>query len=177
MSARAPAYRTVTRAATGAAAASGGTAGGRAGPWPRAFDDAGAGTVLVLGLVAAAMLALTGVGGIGVAALTGTRAAAAADLAALAGADVLLGRAGGTPCGAAGRVAAANDAELGSCTLHHQRLGGSTVATSVQVEVAVVAPGAVGRLGPARATARAGLVEPGADPAPGGAEPARSRIG
>lgn len=131
----------------------------------------------MLGLVAAAMLALAGVGGVGVAALTGTRAASAADLAALAGADVLLGRAGGTPCGAAGRVAAANGAELGSCTLHHRGLGGAAVATSVQVDLAVVAPGAVGRLGPARATARAGLAEQGADPAPGRAEPAGSSAG
>ncbi len=115
--------------------------------------------MLVLGLVAATLLALAGAGMVGVAALTGVRAASAADLAALAGADVLLGRTGGTACGAAQRAATENGAELAGCTVHHREVTGAPVATSVQVEVVIIAPGAVGLLGPARVVARAGLDE------------------
>ncbi len=72
--------------------------------------DRGAGSVLVLGLLAAGLVLAAGVAVLGQAAVAATRAGAAADLAALAGADAALGRTSGStggPCAAAARVAAA----------------------------------------------------------------------
>lgn len=132
--------------------------------------DRGAGTVLVLALVAVALVLLAATGAVGAAAVAGTRAASAADLAALAGADVLLGRTPGDPCAAAGATATANRARLSACAITSTDLGGVQVPTAVAVEVALDAPSAA--LGPvARARARAGLAPVG-DGVPGGT-PAR----
>lgn len=118
--------------------------------------ERGAGTVLVLTLVAVAMVCLAATGAVGAAAVAGARAASAADLAALAGADVLLGRAVGRPCSAAEVVATANGARLTACAVTGTRVGGVEVATAVAVEVVLDAPGAVpGAV--ARARARAGV--------------------
>jgi len=80
-----------------------------------AARDRGAGTVLVLATVmATVMLAgllvpLVEVG------IVRHRAAAAADAAALAAADALIGVVGGDPCRRAAELAAANGAELRRC--------------------------------------------------------------
>lgn len=84
----------------------------RAAPWR---SDVGSGSVLALGIVCAAVSvtggALTVVG----ATASHARAAAAADLAALAAADVASGRLAGAVCETADRVADANGAALESC--------------------------------------------------------------
>lgn len=86
-------------------------------PTPLALGrgDTGAGSALVVGLVA--VVAITGVAllGAGNALVRGQQLTAAADAAALAAADVLLGWAPGDPCAAAERVAAAHDARLAAC--------------------------------------------------------------
>lgn len=83
----------------------------------RGHDDRGSGTVVVLGM------------GVGLAALatlliplymglaTRQAVAAAADAAALAGADVASGLIPGFPCETAARVAAGNGAGLASCVV------------------------------------------------------------
>lgn len=118
------------------------------------MSDRGAGTVLVLALVAVAMVCLAATGAVGAAAVAGARAASAADLAALAGADVLLGRAPGQPCAAAEVVAGADGARVTACTVTGTQVGGVEVTTAVAVEVVLDAP-VLG--GVARARARAGL--------------------
>lgn len=99
-----------------------------------------AGTVLLL--TALAVLAWSG------ALVVRQRAEAAADLAALAGAQALLS--GSPPCGRAGRVAVAGGARLVACDV---------AAGSVTVVVEVRVPGVLRRLDvpPARARARAGV--------------------
>lgn len=76
-------------------------------------DERGVGVVLALGLVA--VLVLVGVVGIGVVGLVAThrQAQAAADLAALAGAEA--SRSGRVPCEEATRIATANRADLRVC--------------------------------------------------------------
>lgn len=108
--------------------------------------DEGSATVLVLAL--AAVLAVTGglaatVGAVGVAR---HRAAAVADLAALAAADRALD--GPTrACAAAARAAAAGSAVLDSCGL---------TGEVADVVVAIRPPGVLGSWGVARAHSRAG---------------------
>jgi secretion/DNA translocation related TadE-like protein len=109
-------------------------------PDPEARGDRGAGAVLVLGLVAVTALAAVGVGTLGVATVARHRAEAAADLAALAAAAA----AAGPDCSRATPVAGANGGDLSSCEVEDDG--------SVTVVVAV----GVGRLGSAKATARAG---------------------
>jgi secretion/DNA translocation related TadE-like protein len=114
----------------------------------RTGADDGAGTVLALGLVAVVGCLLAACVALGSAVVARHRAAAAADLAALAAADRTLGRASGLPCPAAGAVATADDATVTSCAVAPDG--------SVTVEVAVRLPRPWGRLGVARAEARAG---------------------
>jgi len=113
----------------------------------RGGRERGAGTVLVLGVVLVGLLVCSAGAVLGQAVVARHRAAAAADLAALAAADVLVGRAAGDACGAAGRVAGRGGARLVSC-----RPAGEEVVVEVAVDVAGVLSG----LGPARAAARAG---------------------
>ncbi len=84
---------------------------------PAAFGrgDTGTGSALVVGLVA--VVAITGVAllGAGSALARGQQLTAAADAAALAAADVLLGWAPGDPCAVAERVAAAHEVRLSAC--------------------------------------------------------------
>lgn len=110
--------------------------------------DAGAGSVLVLAVLAVGLAAALAVGVLAQVVLARHQAEAAADLAALAAADVTLGRAVGDPCQAAARVARGNGAVLVSCRLDS---GGSVV-----VRAAVPVRGAGELLGPARGAARAG---------------------
>ena len=107
------------------------------------------------GFVTVAALALLGVL-VAVAALLGLlvsaatarhRAATAADLAALAGAQHVLD----DPCAAAASFAHANGARLTACEV---------LGATVLVRVEVRPPGLLGTLGTAHATARAGPREP-----------------
>lgn len=109
--------------------------------------DRGSATVLVLALVLVSGFLATAATGLGAALLARHRAQAAADLGALAGADVLLGRTAGAACEMAARVVRANRAGLHGCQVRGLDI---VVATSVRPA------GPVGRLGPARARARAG---------------------
>ena len=122
--------------------------------------DRGSATVLVLavaGLLVLVAVLLAGLGGV---AVTRHRAAAAADLAALAGADAAL-QGPDAACAAAGRAARRGDAELAACQLD---------GDVVEVAVLLRPGGVLGRLGQARAVARAG---PGA---PAGNEAAGARV-
>lgn len=82
---------------------------------PAAGGERGAGSVLVLAAVMVIVTVLLAVATLGSGYRARHRAAAAADLAALAAAETL--RSGGDPCAAAGRVSSANDASLRSCAV------------------------------------------------------------
>jgi secretion/DNA translocation related TadE-like protein len=116
--------------------------------------DSGAGSVLLVAVVAVVLSAATAALVLGGALVSRQRAEAAADLAALAGAQALLR--GGDACGAAGRVAAAGRARVVVC-----EPAGSTLHLVVEVAL----PGVLGRLDvpPARARARAGVPPYSAD--------------
>lgn len=132
-------------------------AGGTRQPGGSPSRERGSGSVLVVAvclvvlLVSVGALAVTGV------VLAGHRARSAADLAALAGAARVRDGAPGEACAQAGRVASANGATVDAC-----RVAGDVVELRTRVEVA-------GRLGPARAEARAGPARDEAPPWVGGA--------
>ncbi len=114
----------------------------------RPRGDAGAGSVLVAGLVAVGLVLASGTAVVAQAAVGAARAGAAADLAALAAADVALGRSTAEdPCAAAVRVAAAGSARVTRC-----EVGSGQVLVGVELPL----PGVAKALGPARALARAG---------------------
>jgi secretion/DNA translocation related TadE-like protein len=119
----------------------------------RRTADAERGSATVWMLMACGVLAVIGAAAVlvGAAVVARHRATAAADLAALAGAVRAVQ--GADACGAAARLAAANAAELTTCT--------ATLGAVVDVEVSV--PVRLGRLGvfSATARARAGPVTPG----------------
>jgi secretion/DNA translocation related TadE-like protein len=116
----------------------------------RRDPECGAGTVLILGIVAAILLLALGIAALGAAQNARGAMQAAADLGALAGATAL--RDGFDPCRTAGAVVARNGAEISSCEV----LDGGVV----RVEATRVAAGPGGEfgaaLGQARASARAG---------------------
>ncbi|MGV3149483.1 Rv3654c family TadE-like protein [Rothia sp. 11273D007AR] len=117
----------------------------------RRFDgERGSSTVATVGLVCALLvLGATCAGLIGV--ITAQhRAAAAADMAALAAADAARGLTPGEPCAVAERVALANGAHLGGCG-QPAGLGGT-----VDVRTFVDIPGPFAFLGPAQGLSRAG---------------------
>ncbi|GAB3265335.1 Rv3654c family TadE-like protein [Kineosporia babensis] len=101
--------------------------------------DRGSGTVLMLGLAGVASMLMVVALGLGAAVTARHRAAAAADLAALAAID------SGEGCPAAGRIATANQAHLASC----ESAPDGTVVVSVTVKVAGLGQDA-------RSSARAG---------------------
>jgi secretion/DNA translocation related TadE-like protein len=110
--------------------------------------------VLVLGVCLVAVVLLTTVAALGAALVARHRAEAVADLAALAAADVLVGRATGSPCGAAQEVVTANgasDLTLVSCRPEPD---------AVEVRVAVRPRGWVSSLGSGTGRARAGRPTP-----------------
>ncbi len=78
--------------------------------------DRGAGTVLIVGLVAVVLSAGLALVTAAVGLARGQQLSGAADAAALAAADVLLGWVPGEPCAAATRVAAAHSARLIHCS-------------------------------------------------------------
>ena len=114
----------------------------------RAGDlERGAGTVLVLGIVAVAVVLALALAAIGGAQRARGTAQAAADLGALAAATVL--QRGGDPCAAAGDAVARNHGRLASCV--PEGAGIVEVKVTVPVTFAPFLPGAQ-----AEAHARAG---------------------
>jgi secretion/DNA translocation related TadE-like protein len=108
--------------------------------------DGGLGTVFVLAIMAILLTVLGGTLALGQTLIARHRAASAADLAALAGADRAL-EGSATACAAAAAIAAEHAARLVECRL---------AADVVEVTAAVPLPAALRALGPATARARAG---------------------
>jgi secretion/DNA translocation related TadE-like protein len=126
----------------------------------RAADDRGAGSVLVLGVVAVALVLVAATALVGGAYAARARAAAAADLAALAGAQHLADGGAG-PCDHAAVAAGRNGGSIVSCVRGAR--GDVTVRVRVDAPVgaalgvARAGPRAAGR-GPGRAAARRRVV-------------------
>lgn len=81
------------------------------------LDERGSATVLSIGVLAAMAVLASGVATLAAAVEVKHRVSSAADLAALAAADVASGRRAGTPCSEAERVAKANRARLSDCSV------------------------------------------------------------
>ncbi|WP_343077916.1 Rv3654c family TadE-like protein [Kineococcus aurantiacus] len=109
--------------------------------------------MLAVGVCAATLSALLLALALTSAVVARHRAEAVADLAALAAADVVVGRAAGQPCARAAALARGQGADLLACAV---AADGSVVVTA-----AVRPAGLAGRLGPARASARAGQATEG----------------
>ncbi|MFK0039552.1 Rv3654c family TadE-like protein [Paenarthrobacter sp. NPDC090517] len=92
-------------------------------------SERGGGTVLALGLGAVVMAMLLGLLFLAQAGVMASRAASAADLAALAAADAARGLASGEPCAVAADVAAKHDVRLTSCTV----VGGNVVEVGTEL--------------------------------------------
>lgn len=120
-------------------------------------DDAGSATILVLGICLGAFVLVLVLAGLGSAVIARHRASSSADLAALAAADVLVGRASGSACDAARHVVRRRAGDSLTLTSCH------TNGRTVDVSVAARPGGWVSALGPARGRARAGpsLARPG----------------
>jgi secretion/DNA translocation related TadE-like protein len=116
----------------------------------RGRSDRGSATVLVLGVCLVAFAVMTSAAGLGSALFARHRAESVADLASLAAADVLLGRAPGAPCDAARRVAASSGSE--GLVLVECRTDGRVAHVTVVGRPA----GWVGLLGAATVSASAG---------------------
>lgn len=95
----------------------------------------GSGTVLAAGLALVLVFLLAGIVALVQAQVAGSRAATAADLAALAGADAARGLAVGDPCGVAADVVVRHGAQLASCTV----LG--PLRNMVEVRTVITVPG------------------------------------
>lgn len=117
---------------------------------PREDAERGSNTVTSLGLVCVLLvLGLTMAGLVGVVSAN-HRAATAADLAALAGADAARGLSSGQPCTVAAAVAGRNGASLAGCALPSELSG------TVDVRVAIPIEGPFAFLGSAEGLSRAG---------------------
>lgn len=120
---------------------------------PKAFarvqagQEDGSGTVLIVGAGLGIILLMLAVLGLLQAAVGGSRAGTAADMAALAGADTIRGLRTGDPCTVAAEVAARNGAELASCV---PEAGTLSVLVKVRAEAGALLPW------PPTASARAG---------------------
>jgi secretion/DNA translocation related TadE-like protein len=111
----------------------------------RRHDERGAATMLALTLLGALVSVAVALAPLGGALVASRRAAAAADLAALAGASAL--QQGRDACAAAARVAAANDARVAACAVR---------ADDVRLRVVVDAGRVLGRSLEVSGRARAG---------------------
>jgi len=80
-------------------------------------DERGSATVMSIGVLAAMAVLASGVATLAAAVEVKHRVSSAADLAALAAADVASGRRAGAPCPEAERVAEANRAHLSDCSV------------------------------------------------------------
>lgn len=117
---------------------------------PREDAERGSNTVTSLGLVCVLLvLGLTMAGLVGVVSAN-HRAATAADLAALAGADAARGLSRGQPCTVAAAVAGRNGASLAGCALPSELSG------TVDVRVTIPIEGPFAFLGSAEGLSRAG---------------------
>lgn len=116
--------------------------------------ERGSGTVLAAGVAMAILLLTVMVLGLAQTAVAAAKAATAADLAALAAADVHRGLAVGDPCQVAAEIAAVHKAQLVACAL----------SPDMTVQIAVVVN--TGLPWPAQGKARAG--PPPDTVAPGG---------
>lgn len=96
-------------------------------------DETGAGGVLAVAIVAITIAVTVAVLSVGAALVVRQRAVAAADAAALAAADALLGVVPGDPCALAAEVASAHRVRLGTCLLR-----GAEAYIEVRGEVAGV---------------------------------------
>jgi secretion/DNA translocation related TadE-like protein len=115
-------------------------------------DDAGSGTVLVVGLVAVAAALTLGLSLLGQVIVARHRAAAAADLAALAAAGAAHAPPSAPatdPCAVAADVAIANGATLTSCRLDQAGVAAVSVQTVAKTAAHVFRPTAEARAGPA----------------------------
>ncbi|WP_026546539.1 Rv3654c family TadE-like protein [Paenarthrobacter nicotinovorans] len=92
--------------------------------------ERGAGTVLALVLGAVVIALLFGVLFLAQAGVLASRAASAADLAALAGADAARGLTSGEPCSVASDVAGRQEAKIVSCTV----TGGTVVDVATELD-------------------------------------------
>jgi secretion/DNA translocation related TadE-like protein len=110
--------------------------------------ERGAVTVLAVALLGFLLMVTAALGVVAAIVVAHRRAQAAADLAALAGAAALQHAA--DACGAAGAVAAANQARLSAC-----RIAGQDVVVTVRVD----GPRWLGQHGSLAAMARAGPAE------------------
>lgn len=117
----------------------------RPGGADRPHDDRGAATLLVLAMAGVVLFVTSALGVVGGLVVTQRRSQAAADLAALAGAQGL--QVGRDACRAAADVAAANGGTLVGCDV-----SGHEVAVRVRVR----GPQAIGRTFDLTASARAG---------------------
>lgn len=108
-------------------------------------DDTGAGGVLAIAIVGATMVATIGILTLGAALVTRQGVAAAADAAALAAADAMLGAVPGEPCTLAAEVALANTASLVAC-----RIDGAEVYVTAQAAFAGIPVAVSARAGPRR---------------------------
>ena len=114
--------------------------------------EEGNGTVLMVAVVFLAFFALVVVLMLSATGHAASKAATAADLAALAGADAARFLVPGEPCAVAGQAAQANHAVLTECS--RQGTSGEIVKIAVKVPVAMV--GWLPPVGHAVAVARAG---------------------
>lgn len=106
-------------------------------------DDLGAGSVLVVAVVAALLAATAVALPVGGLLAARQRVSAAADAAALAGADAVAGIRPGPPCAAAEQLAALNAARLDACTAE-----GPVVTVTVSARVGGLSLGAAATAGP-----------------------------
>ena len=115
-------------------------------------SQAGNGTVLMLGIICVGFLAFAMVLMLTAAGHAAAQAAAAADLAALAGADAARELIPGDPCAVAASVAKTNKGTLTEC----QRIGANGEILQVSVSVPVSMVGWIPPLSVAKGSARAG---------------------
>ena len=116
---------------------------GGAGPEADTGREQGAGSVLLLGVIAACVIVTIAVIPIYRGAVTKRLVAGAADAAALAAADVAIGIVPGVPCDAASTAAVLNGARLSECVLD-----GSVATVTVETTLLGVRVLARARAGP-----------------------------
>ena len=120
-----------------------------------ALPERGAATVLVVAMTGLLLLVGCAAGVVGAIVVAHRTAQAAADLAALAGAEAAVEHSGRDPCRTAADIASANGATLVRCTVDD---------TDVRVEVSVPGPRWLGQDRDLSAEARAGPADPGVAP-------------
>lgn len=108
-----------------------------------AGHEGGAGSILVVAIVGAVLIAVALVAPLGAMLTVKQRAAGAADAAALAAADVAVGISAGVPCTVAAEVALINGARLTGCTVD-----GATATVRVEETAGRFAIAATATAGP-----------------------------